>query len=146
MASFSHTVAIARPPEEVFPWLLDADKVPEWTGDLEAYEVLDGRPVHAGSRLRQVLRIGERRFDVELEVTRHDPPHAAESRFTTNGIDVVSTYRLAAADGGTELTQALDARAGSFAARMLLPVVQPRLERKLTADLERLRARLAGNP
>ena len=24
------TVTIAKPPQEVFPWLVDADKVPQW--------------------------------------------------------------------------------------------------------------------
>lgn len=139
MASFSHTVTIARPPEDVFPWLLEQDKVPRWTGGLETYEVVGGGPVHEGSRVHQALTIGERRIDVELEVTLHDPPHGAESRFSTNGIDVVTGYRLAGDGTGTELTQTLEAKASSFAARMLIPIVQPRLERKLTEDLDRLR-------
>lgn len=142
MASFSHTVAIALPPENVFPWLLEEDKVPQWTGSLEAYEVLGGGPVREGSRVHQVLTVGERRIDVEIEVTRHDPPRGAESRFATNGIDVVTEYRLAADGAATELTQTLEADATSFGARMLVPIVQPRLERKLTEDLERLRALL----
>ena len=40
VASFSHTVSVPKPPAEVFPWLLDEDKVPQWTGRLEEYEVL----------------------------------------------------------------------------------------------------------
>ena len=42
MASFAHTVEIPRPPAEVFPWLLEEDKVPQWTGHLTRYEQLDG--------------------------------------------------------------------------------------------------------
>lgn len=142
MAAFSHTVRIARAPAEVFPWLLEADKVPRWTGNLEAYEVDGGGPVREGSRVRQVLDVSGHRVDVEMEIARHDPPRTAESRFSTNGIDVVTTYALAPAGAGTELTQTLEAKAGGFSARMLLPVVKPRLERKLTEDLERLRTLL----
>jgi uncharacterized membrane protein len=144
MGGFSHTVAIPRPPADVFPWLLDEDKVPRWTGHLESYEVLGDGPIRAGSRIRQVLTVSGQRIDVQLEVTRHDPPRAAEHRFATNGIDVVSAYRLAEARGGTELTQSLEARPTSFGARMLVPVVQPRLERKLAEDLDRLRELLAA--
>jgi uncharacterized protein YndB with AHSA1/START domain len=142
MAGFSYSVRIARPPEEVFPWLLDADKVPRWTGNLEAYEVEGGGPLREGSRVRQALEVSGHRVDVEMRIVRHDPPHAAESRFSTNGIDVVTTYALSPNGGGTELTQTLDAKPSGFSARMLLPVVKPRLERKLTEDLERLRALL----
>jgi carbon monoxide dehydrogenase subunit G len=144
VASFSHTVEIPRPPEEVFPWLLDADKVPRWTSHLEAYERLDDGALGAGSRVRQVLEVSGRRIDVELEITSYDPPNGAESVFSTNGIEVVNAYSLAAAGGGTRLTQSVDAKPSGFTARMLVPVIQPRLEEKLTQDLERLRTELSG--
>jgi hypothetical protein len=56
---------------------------------------------------------------------------------------VVSDYTLQPTGGGTRLTHSLEAKAGGFAAKILLPVVQPRLEQKLTEDLERLRTELS---
>ena len=52
MASFSHTVEVPQPPAEVFPWLLEEDKVPQWTGNLQRYERLDARsgPARACAR------------------------------------------------------------------------------------------------
>ena len=144
MASFNHTVALARPPQEVFPWLLEEDKVPRWTAGLETYDVVGDAPLGPGTRVRQVLTVSGQRIDVELEVTRYEPPRTAESRFSIRGVDVVTTYALTASAGGSELTQSLEAKATSFSARMLLPVVQPRLESKLTEDLERLREVLAS--
>jgi uncharacterized protein YndB with AHSA1/START domain len=143
VASFSHTVEIPRPPEEVFPWLLEQDKVPRWTGHLERYEQLDGS-LGTGSRVRQVLDVSGRTIDVELQITRYDPPNGAESRFETNGIKVLNGYALQPAGAGTRLTQSLEAKAGGLTAKLLLPVVQPRLEQKLTEDLERLREVLSG--
>jgi hypothetical protein len=93
--------------------------------------------------VRQVLEVSGRTIDVELEVTGYEPPRSAETRFSTNGIDVVSGYALAPAGSGTRLTQSLEAKARSIGARILVPVVQPRLEEKLTKDLERLRSTLA---
>jgi hypothetical protein len=144
VASFSHTVEIPRPPAEVFPWLLDEDKVPRWTSHLERYELVDGAALGSGSRVRQVLDVSGRRIDVELEITRYDPPTGAETRFSTNGIEVVNAYALEAAGAATRLTQSVDARPSGLTARMLVPIVQPRLEEKLTQDLERLRAELSG--
>jgi uncharacterized protein YndB with AHSA1/START domain len=144
VASFSHTVEIPRPPAEVFPWLLEADRVPRWTGHLETYERLDDGALGSGSRLRQVLDVSGRRIDVQLEVTRYEPPHGAQTRFSTNGIDVVSDYALEPTASGTRLTQSIDAKPTSLSARMIVPIVQPRLEQKLTEDLERLRETLAS--
>jgi uncharacterized protein YndB with AHSA1/START domain len=144
VASFSHTVEIPRPPAEVFPWLLDEDKVPRWTGHLETYARLDDGALGRGSRVRQVLDVSGRRIDVELEITSYDPPSGAETRFSTNGIEVVNAYALEPAGAGTRLTQSVDARPSGLTARLLVPIVQPRLEEKLTQDLERLRAELSG--
>jgi uncharacterized protein YndB with AHSA1/START domain len=144
VARFSHTVEIPRPPEEVFPWLLEEDKVPRWTGSLQTYERLDDGALGPGSRVRQVLEVSGRRIDVELEITQYDPPRAAETRFSTNGIEVVNAYALEAAAGGSRLTQSVDAKPSGLSARLLVPVVQPRLEEKLTQDLERLRVELSG--
>jgi hypothetical protein len=144
VASFSHTVEIPLAPAEVFPWLLEQDRVPQWTGHLTAYERLDDGELGTGSRVRQVLDVSGRTIDVELEVIGYEPPTGAETRFSTNGIEVVSAYALEAAGAGTRLTQSIEAKPSGLTARLLIPVIQPRLEQKLTEDLERLRETLAG--
>jgi uncharacterized protein YndB with AHSA1/START domain len=141
MSSFSRTVTVPRPPAEVFPWLFEADLVPRWTGHLDRYE--PSGPIGLGVHVRQRLEVSGQTVDVHMEITRYAPPGGAESRFTTNGIDVVNIYALAPDGGGTRLTQSLEAKAKGLTARLLLPAVQPRLERKLTEDLERLRGLLA---
>jgi hypothetical protein len=143
VASFSHTVSVAKPPAEVFPWLFDEDKVPKWTSRLRAYEVLGDGTLGAGAKIREVLTVSGQPLDVELHVVRYEPPGFAECHFSTNGVDVVTTYTLREAGGRTDLTQTLEGKASSFKARMLLPVIQPKLEGKLSEDLERLRELLA---
>jgi uncharacterized protein YndB with AHSA1/START domain len=144
VASFAHTVEIPQPPADVFPWLLEQDKVPRWTGNLQRYEQLGDGALGTGSRVRQVLEVSGRTIDVEMEVTGYEPPSGAQTRFSTNGIEVVSSYALEAAGAGTRLTQTIEAKPSGLTARMLVPVVQPRLEEKLTHDLERLRETLGG--
>ena len=143
MASFSHTVSVPKAPGEVFPWLLEEDKVPQWTTRLQAYEVLGAGGIARGTRIRQVLTVSGQALDIELEIVSFDPPGFAESRFSTNGMDVETTYALRANGGGTELTQTLEGKANGFKARLLLPVVQPKLEEKIAEDLARLRALLS---
>jgi uncharacterized protein YndB with AHSA1/START domain len=144
VASFTHSVEIARPPAEVFPWLLEESLVPRWTGQLTRYERIDGGELGTGSRVRQVLEVSGRTIDVELEITAYQPPSGAQTRFSTNGIEVVSSYALEAAGAGTRLTQSVEANPSGLTARMLVPVLQPRLEDKLTQDLERLREQLSA--
>jgi uncharacterized protein YndB with AHSA1/START domain len=144
MARFSHSVEVGRPPEDVFPWLLEEDRVPRWMGQVEEYRQLSDGPLGAGTRLRQTIELSGSRVSFELEVLRYDAPRAAEARFETNGVEVVNLYALEPSGAATRLTMSMDAKANKFSARMLIPVVQPRLERKLTEDLERLRELLDG--
>jgi carbon monoxide dehydrogenase subunit G len=142
MPSFSHSIEVPKPPAEVFPWLLEQDKVPQWTGDLSSYEQLG--PLGPGSKVRQVLNFSGSHVTLDVDVTRYEAPSMAETRFSTNGVDVTNTYTVEPnGGGGSRVTQAVDASATSFTARMVIPVVQGRLEKKLSDDLERLRGLLA---
>jgi uncharacterized protein YndB with AHSA1/START domain len=47
------TVTIAKTPEQVFPWLVEADRVPQWMSGLERYEPVEPGPLHVGSRIHQ---------------------------------------------------------------------------------------------
>lgn len=143
MARTERTTDIAKPPAEVFPYLFDEDKVPQWTTGLEQYERLDSGPLGRGARFRQKLEVSGQRFTVELEVTEYEPPGAAASSFEIRGVDVVTRYALADRGGTTTLTQSVEAKGGGLKGRVFIPMIQPHLERKLEADLAALRALLA---
>jgi len=139
--SFSHSVEVSRPPEEVFPWLLEEDKVPRWSGDLEHYEVLG--TLGRGTHVLQTLKVAGG-LKVDMEVTGYDPPRGAETRFESNGVKVVNNYSLEPNGAGTKLTQTFEAKASGLTGRMIIPLVQSKLEQKLTQDLEKLREVLGG--
>jgi len=143
MASTSLSTDVAKPPEAVFPYLFDDDKVPQWTTGLERYERLDGGALGRGSKFREKLEVSGQTIDTELEITAYDPPRRAESRTEIRGIDVISTYELTPDGSGTRLTQSIEAKGGGLKGRVLIPVIQPHLERKLEADLAALAALLA---
>ena len=143
MATTERSVEIPRPPAEVFPWLFEEDKVPQWTTGLEGYERLDSGPLGRGARFRQKLEVSGQRFTVELEVFEYDPPDGAASSFEIRGVDVVARYSLADNDGSTELTQSVEASGGGIKGRLFIPMIQPHLERKLEADLAALKQRLS---
>jgi hypothetical protein len=117
--------------------------VPRWTTGLHGYERVDGGALGRGSKFRENLEVSGQKIDAVLEVTAYDPPRGAETRTEIRGIDVISTYSLAPEGAGTRLTQTVEAKGGGLKGRVLIPVIQPHLERKLDADLAALRALLA---
>lgn len=143
MAKTARSTDIAKPPEAVFPYLFEPHLVPQWTTGLDGYERLDSGPLGRGSRFRENLEVSGQRINAVLELTQYDPPRGAETRTEIRGIDVISTYELAPHGQGTRLTQSVEAKGGGIKGRVLIPVIQPHLERKLEADLAAL-AKLLG--
>jgi carbon monoxide dehydrogenase subunit G len=138
------TVSVARPPAEVFPWLLDADKVPRWMTGLEVYEPLDPGPLRVGSRIRQELSVSGHQLRFELRVAELQAPRRAVLRFEGSGFKAANEYALGEAGDGTSVTWVISGDTTSFKARLIAPMVQAKLQEKLEIDLARLRALLAG--
>ena len=137
-------VTMPRAPEEVFPWLYDADKVPQWTSGLEQYEVIGQGPVGAGTKIRETLEVSGTRRTFEEEIVSYDAPTAASSRFKLEGIAVESAFRLQPdGDGSTRVNRTVTAKAEGLSARFLLPMVQSHLERKIEGDMQKLRELLS---
>ena len=138
------TVAVDKPPAEVFPWLLEADKVPRWMSGLEVYEQLAPGPLRVGSRIRQELLVSGQHLRFELEIARFEPPHAALLRFEGSGFKAANEYAVSAVDGGSQVTWVISGDTTSFKARLIAPMVQAKLQEKLDTDLARLRSLLEG--
>ncbi len=143
MAKTDRSTDSAKPPEEVFPYLFEEDKVPQWTTGVHSYKRLDSGALGRGSKFEENLEVSGQKIDAVLEITAYDSPRGAESRTEIRGIDVISTYDLQPSDAGTRLTQTVEATGGGLKGRVLIPVIQPHLERKLDADLAALAALLA---
>jgi carbon monoxide dehydrogenase subunit G len=140
------TVTVAKPPAEVFPWLIEADKVPRWMTALQVYEPLDPGPLRVGSRIRQELLVSGNELRFELEVARLEPPRAAVLRFEGSGFKAANEYDVSEAEDGARVTWVISGDTTSFKARLVAPMVQAKLQEKLDTDLARLRALLAGEP
>jgi carbon monoxide dehydrogenase subunit G len=136
------TTTVARPPADVFPWLIEPDKVRQWMTGLEVYQPLDPGPIALGSRIRQELVVSGQHLKFELQVTRLDVPSAAELRFEGSGFRAVNEYSVTTNGGGAAVTWVISGDTTSFKAKLLAPMVQAKLEEKLDTDLVRLRALL----
>jgi carbon monoxide dehydrogenase subunit G len=134
------TVTVARPPAEVFPWLLDADKVPRWMTGLEVYEPLDPAPLDVGSRIRQHLSVSGQSLRFEMVVKELRPPGRAVLHFEGSGFKAANEYAVADAPGGAAVTWVISGDTTSLKARLVAPLVQAKLQEKLDGDLARLRS------
>ena len=135
-------VTVARPPSEVFPWLIEADRVPRWTSGHEVYEPLEPGALRVGSRIRQRLSVSGQRLAFELELTELDAPRRAVLRFEGSGFKAANEYTVSEAPGGSRVSWVVSGDTTSFKAKLIAPMVQAKLQEKHDGDLARLRALL----
>ena len=138
------TVTIGKPPADVFPWLIEPDKVSQWMSGLERYEPVEPGPLRVGSRIRQELVVSGQHLRLELELTELDAPRRAVLRFEGSGFKAANEYTLTEEDGGARVTWVVSGDTTSFKAKLIAPMVQARLQAKHDEDLARLRALLEG--
>src|SRR3954451_6556088 len=84
MATITLSVTVRRPPDEVYGYIDDLSKHPEWQTAIESREILSDGPTSVGTEVKDVRVVGggSRKVDQSWRVTEHDPT-AQRSAFET---------------------------------------------------------------
>src|SRR5918994_7763475 len=83
MAPIVSHIEIARPPDEVYPYVTDPSRFPEWQHDVVRVRIQGGRPPGVGSRFTTTRRIGPVEQTMTQEITALSPPR----RWAARGVD-----------------------------------------------------------
>jgi uncharacterized protein YndB with AHSA1/START domain len=83
VAAIVESIEISRAPEDVFSYLTDPARLPDWQESLVDSSLEGDGPVAVGSRFAQTRNVGRGERKMTLEMTRLDPPR----RFAVRGID-----------------------------------------------------------
>jgi uncharacterized protein YndB with AHSA1/START domain len=134
-----HTFEIERPVEEVFAYLTDVARLPEWQSSAESAE-LDGE-LDEGARITEVRTFMGRRATSTLEVTEYDPPRRFSLHVVEGPIQYAVEHALEAVDGRTRITFVGRGETGRVP-RLMHGTVRRAVERQFLKDLEALKDRL----
>jgi uncharacterized protein YndB with AHSA1/START domain len=134
-----HSVEIDRPPEAVFPYLVDAEKRLRWMGALkEAEQVTDGPP-RLGTRFRDVFESHGQRFEIDAEIVEWEPSERVATRLRADAFDSTGRQRLERLDGRTRLTTLIETQHRSRMARLMAGVITRHAQTQLERDHARLK-------
>jgi uncharacterized protein YndB with AHSA1/START domain len=71
---------IARPPEEVYSYVTDPSRFPEWQHDVVRVRIQGARPPGVGTRFTTIRRIGRVELTTTQEITESSPPRSWAAR------------------------------------------------------------------
>ncbi|MDQ0078443.1 SRPBCC family protein [Arthrobacter oryzae] len=148
MAVIEESVFIARPPQEVFDYLIRSENVPVWDSSVIRSEQIGDGPVGVGTRSEGTSKIMGRHFDWVTENTYFDPPNRTVIQSVDGKFDFTIAYSLEPQDHGTRLTYRVDAPSGlgGVFGKLADPFVQKAHTRTVRANLETLADLLAEHP
>jgi uncharacterized membrane protein len=108
MPAASHSVIISRPVDDVFAFVADGEKCPQWRSGVLDIQRVSGEGV--GTRYAQGVKgpMG-RRIAADYTITVFEPNRRIEFQTVTGPARPHGRYDFEPADGGTRLAFSLDA-------------------------------------
>ena len=136
MFRYRRTIDIARPPDEVFAFVIDLDNLSSWQTSVR--EVEWEAPLEPGSTFHETRELLGRRARSRLEVTVLGPPTEFSIRVVEGPVPLTVRHVFEPANGGTRLTLAAEGEAGGLI-RLAAPIAERAAARQAGRDLGRLK-------
>lgn len=143
MITFTNTVEIRRPVQDVYSYLADLGNVPEWNSAITAATKITPGVPRVGTRYRLRRDVPDAGTD-HLEVAALEPTHRLALRGTLNNYHVRLEYRLSESPAGTSLRNQVELEPQGIA-RLLPTVAAKRIRQAVSASLDELAGRLEAN-
>ena len=138
MVKVEHSVTIDRSPSEVFDYIADPSKLPEWQSTALEASTESGGPLALGARAVEVRKFLGRRMESTMEVTAYEPGRELSFKVVSGPVPFRVTQMLSAADGGTRIDIVLEGDPGGFF-KLAEPLVARAAKRQLEADFSTLK-------
>ena len=135
-------ITIDRPIGDVWRYLDDPRRQPQWQQGLTHYQPLSGTPGHASAKAKLTFQEGSKKLILIEEIKERRPEEKIKVLLSH---DMVRTRReLLLVDQGnrTELIVTTDTQFTSLPYQLMAPFMKGSFARRMRADLEQLKGRL----
>jgi uncharacterized protein YndB with AHSA1/START domain len=141
MVKVEASVDIKRPIAEVFAYVTDPTKTPEWSSlTLECTAEGTG-PIGVGSRIRTVAKFLGHRAESKAEVTEYDPPRKFALRDVSGPVHLELVRHLESTGDGTRYRSTIVGESGGLF-KLTDPALSALLKRTVETDLHTLKVLL----
>ena len=115
MVRVEEQTTINRPIEEVFAYLSEIERQPEWVSTLSESRKTSEGPAGPGTTYRQVSKFLGRRMDLECEITAYEPPTVYAFRARTGPTHMEMRFTLTSeGPNTTQVTQVAEGESGGL--------------------------------
>ena len=138
MAPIATSVEIARSPEDVFAYIADFPRHPEWQEGLVSVTVETQGPSRVGTRVVHRRKLGPQTVATTSEVTAYDPPHVLGFRGIDGPIRAEGSQRVEPAGDRSRVLFEMELK-GHGLGKLMLPMARKQAARQVAASHEKLK-------
>ena len=143
MASIATSVEIARSPEDVFAYITDVSRHPEWQEGLVSATLEGEGPVRVGSRVVHRRKLGLGTVAATSEITAFNPPEVVGFRGLDGPIRAEGSQRVERVGDGSRVSFEMEMR-GHGLGVLMLPMARRQATRQVAESHEKLKRILEG--
>jgi uncharacterized membrane protein len=130
------TVEVKREAQEVFDYLIDVERLPEWQAS--AVESRAEGPLAEGVRIEERRRVLGREIENELEVVAFEPPGRLTLKALRGPVRFTVDHRLVENGDSTLVHVVAEGKPGRFM-KLAEPLLARTAEEELRRDFERMK-------
>lgn len=138
MAPIATSVEIARSPEDVFAYITEVSRHPEWQDGLVSAALETEGPLRVGSRLLHRRKLGPATVAATSEITALDPPRLVAFRGLDGPVRAEGTQRVEPAGAGSRVSFEMEMR-GHGLGTLLLPLARRQAAGQVVTSHEKLK-------
>jgi uncharacterized protein YndB with AHSA1/START domain len=133
------SVKISEPAAVVFAAVSDPGRAPAWLEGCVLLKVTGGGAMETGAKLQYVYRQGSRPGEMDGEVIACEPDRRLAMRLTDRKFDVEMEITLSGEQGDTRVTHAMTITPKTFGGRLMAPLIRLGNRRQVKMNLVRLK-------
>ncbi len=132
-------IYIARPAQDVFDFVMDLGRTPEWRPRMSGAEWITAGPPGVGSKFKVSAKALFYTFTFKLEVTDWDPPHYFAYVGRQGPVSIKSFMEWLPDGDGSRFFIGGEPEANNWIVKLLRPAFEYTLLKQNVADFERLK-------
>ena len=138
MTSIATSVEISRSPEDVFAYITDVARHPQWQEGLVSASLETEGPVRVGSRIVHRRKLGFKTVAATSEITGFNPPELVSFRGIDGPIRPEGTQRVERIGAGSRVSFEMEMHGHGLGA-LMLPMARRQAARQVAASHEKLK-------
>lgn len=144
MAPITASVEVARSPEDVFAYVSDVSRHPEWQEGLVSASAEPDGPVGMGTRVVHRRKLGPFTVATASEISAFDPPSTLGFRGLDGPVRTEGSQRVEPSGEGSRVSFEME-MSGHGIGKLMLPLARKQAQRGVVESHEKLKRILEGS-